>query len=264
MSDHAFRPILLYFLLIAVSAFGGTLVASVITPRATPAAFAWLAKAVLVMAMVVAVTHAYLGRGRLRWRDFGVSPARLSNSLTKGTLGGTALAGAWAGVLWLLSPFQLTWNPQLLATHFVAASFGTIAMGIAEEVGYRSYGMRELQRLKGSTVAVMLPTAIFIAAHVAGGVPWQAGLLVVGSAGLVFAIVMLRTGNLPLVIALHVATNLVQDNLLRISKDSSLFLVSPAVASAPPDRHLVWIAIGAINLIAAAGVLIWTRGGDDK
>jgi len=132
----------------------------------------------------------------VRWSAFGVVRPWW-RSAGVGALAGLLLAGAWLAVVFWLSPFDLAWNSEWVPARFLAASLGTVAMGIAEEVGYRSYGLAETRRLAGYGVAVALSTTIFVAAHVAGGVPWHAALLVVGSSSVLFCIVMLETRNLP-------------------------------------------------------------------
>lgn len=207
------------------------------------------------MTLVVAITHFFLRRSNFGWSSFGVGDAGRWRAALLGLVGGTLLAAGWLAIIAWFSPFELSWNGGWTAAHLVAASIGTVAMGIAEEVGYRTFGLFELRRVAGYGVAVAVSTVIFIASHIAGGVPWQAALLVVGSASILFCILMLETRSLPLVVALHVTTNLVQDNTVRGTDDASLLTVS--VASSPAagvDLHL-WTAIGALNLLVAAGML---------
>jgi len=104
-----------------------------------------------------------------------------------------------------------------------------------------------------------VPSIIFIAAHIAGGVPWLAGVLVVGSASVLFAVVMLETNKLPLVVALHVTTNIIQDNFLRTVPDSSLFHATFAGGLVDSDRIHTWIALALINALAAIAVIGWSR-----
>jgi membrane protease YdiL (CAAX protease family) len=250
--------VLIYYLAMALGAFGGTLLTSILVPASLPAPYAWLIRAATVMAAVVGITHAFLVRAGRRWSEFAGS-GRPGATLAKGALGGVLLAVGWLAVIFWLSPYELGWNRGLVASQFLAASLGTVAMGIAEEVGYRSFGLLETRRIAGNGAAIALSTAVFVAAHVAGGVPWPAALLVVGSASVLFAVLMLETRNLPLVIALHVATNLVQDNTLRGSAAASLFSAR-AVSPAAADHEIaIWGAMAAMNLAAAAVVFASVR-----
>jgi len=176
-----------------------------------------------------------------------------------GLLGGVALATGWAAVVWFWAPYRLTPNPQLTAATFAMGTAATLAIGIAEEVGYRSYGMRRLHEGYGAAAAVLLPTAIFVLAHVAGGVPWLAGLTVIGTASVLYGCLMLATRSLALVAAFHIGNNLVQDAALRTSA-GSLFVSS----FADPERAqaagpAIWSSMAALNLAVAFAVLAWHR-----
>lgn len=259
MPEPGPRRILTYLLLISAVAYAGAAGANLLASPDLPESHAWLIKATLVMLLVAGVTHLYMRRAGQHWGDYAVIPARLPAAVVRGGLAGLALAGAWAGLVWMLAPFGLSWNASLVPAQFLAASLGTIAMGCAEEIGYRSYALRALRPIFGAQAAVFVPSLLFVAVHVAGGVPWPAGLLVVGSMSVLLGVVMLKTGDLPLVISLHIATNLVQDNLLRLSPTASLFAAQPLQTAVPPEPLQVWIAIGAFNLAAAAGVAAWYR-----
>jgi membrane protease YdiL (CAAX protease family) len=251
--------IIIYFILIAACAFGGAFFASLLTPRGMAGAYAWLIKATAVMLLVLALTNAFLRRDSLAWSDFGATACGLPAAIGWGVAWGALLAGAWLAAVWFLTPFGLEVNTHVLLPHFVAACGATVAMGIAEEVGYRSYGLRALRERGGYWTAALLPTAIFISAHVAGGVPWLAGVLVVGSASVLFAVVMLETNKLPLVVALHATTNFIQDNLLRTSPDSSLFQATFPSKIAENEHIYAWIALALINALATLAVIGWSR-----
>lgn len=252
-------PILGYLALITASALGATFLASVVTPRSWPAAYAWLVKATLVMTGVTAITAAYLRRAGIAWSDFGVRRGALASACSGGAVLGLLLGMAWVGVVYWIAPFEIHWNSRIVAPLWLAASIGTVAMGIAEEVGYRSFALHELRLRTGYWPAVLIPTVLFAASHFAGGVPWQAAVLVVGSASVLFSVVMLETRSLPLVIALHAASNLVQDNVLRPSIDSSAFTLISVSGPAQAVQSKIWFAMMAVNVLATAVVLAWGR-----
>jgi membrane protease YdiL (CAAX protease family) len=259
MSAPPLGRLCVYFALITAGAFGGAVVAAVITPRAVAPAYAWLIKGTLVMALIVAITHGFLRRENRTWREFCVMRAALPASVLRGVALGMALALAWSIALYVFIPYSVAANSGLSIAAFVAASLGTVGMGIAEEVGYRTYGLLGLRTRLGYTAAVLSTTALFVAAHVAGGVPWLAALCVVGTASVLFAVLMVETRNLPLVVAVHVASNLVQDNVLRTSGQASLLEMHTLAPAGASDTARVWVAMGAINLLTAAAVLAWRR-----
>ena len=250
--------IILYFATVAAGAFGASLLASLLTPPSLPLSYVWLIKAVTVMVTTIALTHVFVANSGQRWRHYGVEMRTLPRSIAAGATAGVAIALVWFALLQWFAPVDLERNREMSACRFLAATLGTVAMGVAEEVGYRTFGLFELRQRFGYFVALLIPQLIFVAAHVVGGVPWPAGVLVVGSASVLFAVVMLETGSLPLVAALHVATNLMQDDLERTS-DSSLFMAQPLAAPGSANLPVLWAMIAVVNVAAAAGYAAWKR-----
>jgi len=262
MKSDVRRPwtIALYFVLVAACAYGGTLLAAIATGRDAPPALGWLVKCVFVAVGVLAVTAWHMRRHGEGWRDYGVSPdAPVLGRAARGLLGGIALASGWAVVVWCWAPYRLAPNPQLTAPAFAMGVAATLAIGIAEETGYRGYGMRRLQEGYGAAAAVLLPTAIFVLAHVAGGVPWLAGLTVIGTASLLYGCLMLATRSLAFVAAFHIGNNLVQDAALRTSAGSLFVPVFADPGRAQAAGPAIWSSMAALNLAAALAALAWYR-----
>lgn len=247
-----------YLLLVSVAAFGAAALAMIVVGRAADPAQAWLVRCALVMALVVGVTWLYLRRDGLSWSRYGVSAdARGATACLTGLAGGSLLALLWTLIVWAWAPFHWQPNPALRMDALLAGALAALAMGIAEEVGYRSYGLERLYIRYGAAVGVLAPSAVFVLAHLSGGMPWLAGLLVVGSCSLLYGSLMLATRSLPLVTAFHVANNLVQDALLRTGTGS---LWQPVFRNAEaPQRHqlAIWVSMAIVNLALAAWA--WKR-----
>ncbi|NID14514.1 CPBP family intramembrane glutamic endopeptidase [Luteibacter yeojuensis] len=245
-----------YFLLVALSAFGGSLATTLLVPVTAGPMVAWFAKCALVMCLVVALTWVYLRRGGSTWARYGLT-RRAWWQVPTGLAGGLLLALAWSIPIYLASPFHWTSNPGFSGTAFVLGTLASIGMGIAEEVGYRTYGMYFLLRSIGAVMAVLVPTAIFVGMHMAGGVPWLAALLVVGSASVMYGCLMLATRSLPFVAAFHIANNLGQDAWLRTSAGS---LWQPVFRSDIPadSQPLIWVGMMVLNaLVACVAWRVW-------
>ncbi|WP_448101206.1 CPBP family intramembrane glutamic endopeptidase [Luteibacter jiangsuensis] len=247
-----------YFVLVAVMAFGGTFVAALVVPARAGPSVAWFAKCLIVMCLVVALTWAYLRRAGIGWRRYGVGRHSWRYGLG-GLAAGLALAAAWSIPVFLVVPFHWATNETFSGTAFALATGASFGIGIAEEVGYRTYGMDRLLDVSGPLAALLIPTAVFVGVHVAGGVPWLAGLLVVGSSSVMYGCLMLATRSLPFVAAFHIANNLGQDALLRTSAGSlwkPVFHADVAAASQPA----IWLGMMLLNLLVASGALaIWRR-----
>jgi membrane protease YdiL (CAAX protease family) len=256
MPTPSFARIAGYFAIVAAMAFGGAFAVAVFVPARVGADVAWFVKCVLVMCLVTAVTWFYMRHDGVTWKRYGV--ARGAGIRVIGGLGaGLLLAGAWSSPVYLVTPFHWSLNDGLSWTTFVLGTFASVGMGIAEEVGYRTYGMDCLLSRAGPMAAVLVPTVIFAGMHIAGGVPWQAGLLVVGSASVMYGCLMLATRSLPFVAAFHIANNVGQDAWLRTGTGS---LWRPVFESDIPasSQPTIWTGMMVLNLIVATGAwAIW-------
>lgn len=247
-----------YFALVAVMAFGGTFVTAMVVPARLGQSVAWFTKCLIVMCLVVALTWIYLRRAGMGWRRYGVVRHSWRYGLG-GLVAGLALAVAWSLPVFLVVPFHWIANEGFSWTAFALGTGASIGMGMAEEVGYRTYGMDRLLDVSGPLAALLVPTAVFVGVHVAGGVPWLAGLLVVGSSSVMYGCLMLATRSLPFVAAFHIANNLGQDALLRTSAGSlwrPIFHADVATASQPA----IWLGMMVLNLLVAARAwTVWRR-----
>ena len=246
-----------YLLAIAVVAFGAAVLSTITVGRSTGPETAWLIRCVLIMCCVIAVTHVYLRHDRLAWRCYGVRfDSRSATSCLVGFLSGIALALLWTLVVWLWAPFDLQLNPSMRCEALFSGVAAAIALGIAEEVGYRSYALERLDAQYGAIVGVLAPTAIFVLSHLSSGMPWKAAVLVVGTCSVLYGSLMLWTRSLPLVAAFHVANNVGQDALLRTSSGSLWLPVFADVDAAKMHQLGIWTSMAALNLFLA--ICIWT------
>jgi len=229
-----------YFVLVAVLAFGGTFVAALVVPARAGPSVAWFAKCLIVMCLVVALTWAYLRRAGIGWRRYGVGRHSWRYGLG-GLAAGLALAAAWSIPVFLVVPFHWATNETFSGTAFALATGASFGIGIAEEVGYRTYGMDRLLDVSAPLAALLIPTAVL------------------GSSSVMYGCLMLATRSLPFVAAFHIANNLGQDALLRTSAGSlwkPVFHADVAAASQPA----IWLGMMLLNLLVASGALaIWRR-----
>lgn len=242
-----------YFAVIAMAAFGGTFLATVVSGRHFDPSLAWLLKCMLVMTSVVILTTVYLRRDGLLWSRYGVSltPQALKHCAL-GLACGLVLTLAWIVIVACWAPFQWRANPTLRWEAVITGTLASFAMGVAEEVGYRSYGMERLRQDHGFIAALTIPTIIFVLAHKVGGVPWLPAVLVIGSSGLLYASLMSMTRSLPLVAGFHIANNLAQDALLRTSDGSLWMPVFRDITLAELHGPGIWTCMALVNLSIAA------------
>jgi membrane protease YdiL (CAAX protease family) len=254
---RASRELLLYFVLIACCAFASTFASQLLLGKAWSESARWLTKCLLVMLSVCALTSHFLRRQGEKWNQFGVEwSSRAATNTAVGVICGVVTAAAWAAVVWLHAPFHLERNPGASFMQIVSGIIATFAIGIGEEVGYRTYGMKLAGRAAGLAGALLIPTSIFLLMHLAGGMPWPAALLVVGSSSLLYGVLMLVTRSLPLVAAFHIGNNLVQDAILRPSANSLWQVHFHSIDSARHASMRIWLGIAIVNLSILA-VIAW-------
>jgi membrane protease YdiL (CAAX protease family) len=220
-----------------------------------------------VPALVIATLALLLNRGFLRSEGRSLaelgfaSPGLRMRQIAAGFGGGVLTAGAWIVGLWCVT--SLIWRPSS-GFHSVAAvgSFTFIVFNNAgEELLYRGYLFLLIARAYGRWAAIVATSVLFALLHIQAGVPWQSALAGVLTSGLLFAVLFARWQSVPLVLAFHVATNVVQEVMgLRLTGLTALVPQYPAGATATQSYGVLAI-VALINVGVALGVLFWKRVG---
>jgi membrane protease YdiL (CAAX protease family) len=133
--------------------------------------------------------------------------------LVLGFVAGLLLVALWAliwsgvaGVRWLRVP----------GNHSVAALValtGYVALACREELAFRGYPLRRLDRCFGLVFAQLFVALVFAAEHRLGGSGWFDALAGVGVASLLFGMAAIATRGLAVPIGLHAAWNFGQWSL---------------------------------------------------
>lgn len=126
------------------------------------------------------------------------------------------LAGFFIGlVLAIIQPFLVLLTGHVKLTYSTGANSLIIALALLvyfvlasrEELAFRGYPLRSLNRAMGSWPAQIIVAVIFALEHVVGGVPWVQAFLGAGVGSILFGIAALKTKGLALPIGLHAAWN---------------------------------------------------------
>lgn len=185
------------------------------------------------------------------------APRQRIREVALGFVAGACTAGFWAVAIWAVT--SVSWRPAPSFNPVAAAgSFSFIVFNnAAEELVYRGYLFLLLWRVYGRSVAIFGTSILFALLHIQGGVPWQSVLAGVLTSGLVFAVLFARWRSIPLVLAFHVATNVIQEVLgLRTT---GLTLLVPQYASMTTlQSYGVLASVAVINL--AAALAVWLSG----
>jgi membrane protease YdiL (CAAX protease family) len=157
---------------------------------------------------VLALSVLFVRWEKLRLADIGAAPGR--DSLTRLALGfliglflvalRSFLVGLTGHVQWVRAPGT---GPAPTAITLLAY----LALSCREEMAFRGYPLRRLERPFGPWGAQIIVATVFAIEHVAGGVTWPHALLGAFAGSILFGMAALATRGLAMPIGLHAAWN---------------------------------------------------------
>ena len=184
----------------------------------------------LVTGLVACGLTAILTLIFVRWE--GISLADVGVVPGKKTLR-HILAGVFIGlVLAIIQPLLVLLTGHMKLIYSAPANPAIIALALLvyfvlasrEELAFRGYPLRSVNRAMGPWPAQIIVAVIFALEHMAGGVPWVQAFLGAGVGSILFGIAALKTQGLALPIGLHAAWNFGQW-ALGLKDDSGLWKV---------------------------------------
>jgi len=142
---------------------------------------------------------------------------RWGRELALGTLGGFGLMAATAAVVFAAGGFHWTRTPGVGLAALLKGAWLYLAVGFAEETGFRGYAFQRLVRGIGVPGAQVVFALFFALAH--WGNPGMSGAtriwatVNIGLAAILLGLAYLRTGSLALPIGIHLGWNWTQGTL---------------------------------------------------
>jgi membrane protease YdiL (CAAX protease family) len=200
---------MLRVLLFWVACMGVLVIAGVLVP-AGGGALALLCTGVIAMAATLLLTAAFLRWDRRPAEAIGIVPDRgTPRRFALGLLAGltlvavhTACLSMHGGVRWV----AVSSPPPVMAT--MATVLGYLLLAWREELAFRAYPLRTLDRAAGPAIAQIVVILLFVVEHRLGGNTWSNALLGAGAGALVFGAAALATRGLALALGLHAGWNL--------------------------------------------------------
>jgi uncharacterized protein len=202
----------------------------------------------------------------LRWEGVGLADA--GAKLVRGSFGrfafaflvGLGLPLTRAGVVMMVTGLRYDRMPGFSFVEVMIALVTYIALACREELAFRGYPLRMLDRRFGAWIALLATAILFALEHVLGGWSWWQALFGSGVGALLFGAAALRTRGLAVPIGLHAAWNF-GDAMLGGKGMPGLW--KPAVAADAMARveATQWIAYVLIMMAAATAIWFWPRGG---
>lgn len=157
---------------------------------------------------VLALSVLFVRWDGLRMADVGAAPG--CGSITRLTLGfliglllvalRSFLVGLTGHVQWVRAP-----GTGLAPTAITLVAY--LALSCREELAFRGYPLRRLERPFGPWGAQIIVATVFAIEHVAGGVTWSHALLGAFAGSILFGMAALATRGLAMPIGLHAAWN---------------------------------------------------------
>jgi membrane protease YdiL (CAAX protease family) len=219
----------------------------------------------VIPVLVLATTTAWLTAWALRAQGWGSVLLGLSREqqpasrFAAGLLAGTALAAAWMGIVTLVSGCAWHSNPAFVGGTLVATCLFHLFNNLGEELVYRGYLFLRLESAWGAAAANLTTSAAFALLHLQAGLPGLSVLAVVFTSALVFGAAFARRRSLPLVLGLHVATNVFQDTT-GLRRSAASLWVPEYPTGATQQGPTILAAIALLNAAIAMFLLIWPRG----
>ena len=155
-----------------------------------------------------ALTALFVRWERLSLADVGVAiNTRSVARLTVGFLVGLLLVALWAAFSAAVGPVRWARAPAGSAPGVTTALVTYLVLSCREELAFRGYPLRRLNRLFGLWAAQLFVAIVFAAEHKLGGSPWGQALLGAGVGSLLFGMAAIATRGLAVPIGVHAAWN---------------------------------------------------------
>jgi membrane protease YdiL (CAAX protease family) len=192
---------------------------------------------------------------KLRLSDIGVAiDARSALRLGLGFVLGLSIVALWAGVSAVTSPVRWVRASGGGLPTAILALAAYLALACREELAFRGYPLRILNRSFGLWFAQIFVAVIFAAEHRLGGLTGTRALVGAAAGSLLFGIAAVRTRGLAVPIGLHAAWNFGQWTLgLRGSSG----LWRPVVPDGLQERVDLAGSIVYLALFGAATLAFW-------
>jgi membrane protease YdiL (CAAX protease family) len=195
---------------VALFFLGCAVVLAVAVPLTHKLAVPWQSFVVGAIASLGAfvLTLVFVHWERLRLEDVGAALARRSLSrFVFGFFVGLLLVALFAAILAVAGHLRWVRAPGVGFAATAVSLITYVALSCREELGFRGYPLRRLERFFGLWGAQTIVALVFAAEHVAGGLPWSRALLGAGVGSLLFGMAAIATRGLAVPIGLHAAWN---------------------------------------------------------
>lgn len=191
--------------------------------------------------------------------QMGLSKKRWLSDLAKGLALGIVLMAIVFAVLYISGNVVIDGvNPGIIASaEYLSMALLFIAVGFAEEALSRGIMMTALKTTRNRFFIIALPSIIFGALHILNANVSVAGILNVMLAGLMFAVLFIRTGSIWMPIGVHITWNFFQGNVFGMNV-SGMDTISVIESTFTGSDFLTGGEFGAEGGIVVTAILLIT------
>lgn len=145
---------------------------------------------------------------KLNLNEVGIIPGKYSISrFLCGYIIGFGMAASQALIVLIYGHVQLKLVPNISIIDILPPLLLYFFIACREELAFRSYSLRSLNRVLGPVWALTIIGIIFIIEHALGGMTWKMAILGSGAGAILFGVAALKTKGLALSLGLHSAWN---------------------------------------------------------
>ncbi len=154
------------------------------------------------------LTALFVRWDKLCLSDVGAAPdRRVPALLAFGLLVGLAMVVLWALVLVAFGHVRWVRGTGVGLTAVLVQLLGYVALACREELAFRGYPLRRLEKTFGLWTAQLLVALLFAVEHMVGGWPWERAVFGAGVGSMMFGMAALATRGLAVPIGVHAAWN---------------------------------------------------------
>jgi len=163
----------------------------------------------LAILITIGLTLLFVRWERVKLKDIGMIPGKYTVSrVLTGFFIGLVMAVSQPLLLILFNNhIQLVPSPKFAFMQVVAAFVLYMFIAIREEIAFRAYPLRSLDKVMASWPALAIIFVIFSLEHVLGGMTWVQAFLGAGVGSVLFGVASISTKGLAMPVGLHTAWN---------------------------------------------------------
>ncbi|HEV7768364.1 MAG TPA: type II CAAX endopeptidase family protein [Thermoanaerobaculia bacterium] len=220
-----------------------------------PAQYRELSTGVIAGVCTFALTGLFVKWDRIGLDRVGAAVERRSVvRFLAGIAIGLVLITSWAGLSWLAGHVHWVRSQNVGGPEAGLALAAYVALACREELAFRGYPLRCLERRFGGAIAQVVIAVVFAFEHQLAGASWSDAWIGAGVGSLLFGAAALATRGLAVPIGVHAAWNF---GHWALGLKGSAGIWQPVGSENGPDAYRVAMLLYAIVMLSAALLFVW-------